>query len=496
MSVATEPAAAPRPTRGPRRMMKGVAWTFAARVIALPLSLAYSILLARLFPVEAVGVYQLGVSLSSVLAAVLTLGLGLAAQQLITRDAASLSLQRGWVNASIASTFVVASLAGFTLWLARARLHEAFGIGEIVLLLALSLPFLALIEVEKEIYRAYGEAAWVATINGVFLPLAKLILVLAFAYGWSRSSDAAFGSHAIASMAAALAILLLLPGRAGFDRSVRPDYGRSRELVVLGAPLIVYVAAWLLLGAYDVLLLGWMSTTAETGVYAIAKRIAALLAVPLLAVNAAVPAAAARHYRAGEMDAYETVVRDAGRWCFLASGILVVVIIAHGREVLAWFGPRYVDGYPVLVAVTLGQFVQSASGPTGQLLNMVGRHRHLVIATIVSLGVGMALAVPAIRAYGALGAAISTAFSLTLWNVLTGWSMRVATRRSWLPNHASGLIAFALLGGLAGMATRALPPVVGVIACGLLVTLIALAVGLTPRERARARGLLGRRTRS
>ena len=471
-------------------MLMGVAWTFAARVIALPLSLAYSILLARLFPVEAVGIYQLGVSLSSVLAAVLTLGLGLAAQQLITRAAAPSSLQRGWVNASIGVTFVVASLAGVALWLARARLHDAFGIGEIALLLALSLPFLALIEVEKEIYRAYGEAAWVATINGVFLPLAKLLLVVALAYGWSRSSAAAFGSHAIASMAAALAILLLLPGRAGFDRSVRADYGRARELLVLGAPLIVYVAAWLLLGAYDVLLLGWMSTPAETGVYAIAKRLAALLAVPLLAVNAAVPAAAARHFRAGELDDYETVVRDAGRWCFLASGILAVVLIAHGREVLAWFGPRYVAGYPVLVAVTLGQFVQSASGPTGQLLNMVGRHRHLVLATIASLVIGVALGVPGIRLYGALGAAVATALSLTLWNVLTGWSMRVVTRRSWLPNHGRGLLAFSALGALAGVATRALPPVIGVLACGLLVTALALLVGLTPRERARVRGLL------
>jgi O-antigen/teichoic acid export membrane protein len=100
------------------------------------------------------------------------------------------------------------------------------------------------------------------------------------------------------------------------------------------------------------------------------------------------------------------------------SGLIVLTIVIWGRAILSLFGPSYVDNYPELVLMTVGNWGIACFAIARALLQYSGQQNTLVwieIIYIVLLIILDLILIPVIHILGAVTAfIISSIVALTL----------------------------------------------------------------------------------
>lgn len=98
---------------------------------------------------------------------------------------------------------------------------------------------------------------------------------------------------------------------------------------------------------------------------------------------------------------------------FIAFGL-----IAWGKAfIIRWMGPSYVDGYPVLVALTIGCFFALAQSPGVTLLYATNNHRFYAMANVSEALANVVLSILLVHRYGILGVALGTCIPMCVVKV-------------------------------------------------------------------------------
>jgi len=288
------------------------------------------------------------------------------------------------------------------------------------------LPF-SLLNLYGELLKAGQHQALSSLIQGAALPLVNLGLLALFA---SRMT----GPTAACGLYLASCVLVCIAAHALWRRGVpraksEPEPAqtiRLRELLGTAMPMYASALADVVMTFADVLILGIFATSAEVGIYTAAARTALLTRFVLLATSAvAAPRFAALHAAHDSAGVARLAVRST-ILSTLSTLPLLLIYVAFPERVLAVFGPQFVVGAPVLLVLTLGQFVNAATGPVGYLLNMSGLHRiqgHIGVAgAVITVGLCFAL----IPLWGPIGAAAANAIATATCNL---WQVWVAKSR-------------------------------------------------------------------
>jgi len=122
-----------------------------------------------------------------------------------------------------------------------------------------------------------------------------------------------------------------------------------------------------------------------------------------------------------------------------------LVAVIYSSELLAVFGSEFSTGAGILMIFTIGQLTNCAVGPSGFLLMMTD-HQYLTLLNQWALGIlNIVLNYFLILEYGVNGAAIATATTLTVINllrVLEVWYAEGLTpysRQFWKPLAAGAI---------------------------------------------------------
>ena len=143
------------------------------------------------------------------------------------------------------------------------------------------------------------------------------------------------------------------------------------------------------------------------------------------------------------MAALARMLRTVTHWNTVVSIPFFAVLMVAAEPLLGLFGHVYRQGATALAILSLGQLLNTAAGPLGQVINMSGR-QYLSMsnnALVAMLNVGACVYL--IPRHGLAGAATATASSLTLVNLINLFGM--------YPFHSKSIATFAA----AGIATAA-----------------------------------------
>ena len=111
---------------------------------------------------------------------------------------------------------------------------------------------------------------------------------------------------------------------------------------------------------------------------------------------------------------------------------VVGFLFLFGEDVIRLlFGEPYLPAYVPLVILASGQLINVAFGSVGQFLTMTGHERDSLSSLGLSAVANVALNAILIPRYGGVGAAIATALSVVIWNVLL--SIRLYRRLGLTP---------------------------------------------------------------
>ena len=404
--------------------MPGVMLAFMAKVLGTGFAFLFTIMLARLLGPASTGVYFLSLTLVSIGATIARMGMDYAllrfasiAHEQGNRPALAALYRQGMGLTVIAGTGITVLI-----WLVAPYL-PLIGDGSddlqaIMPTMLLALVPLALLLLQGEYFKAINAPGLATIVQTVLMPM---LLIMGAATLYLRGSavvqDIAFLYFIAATISAILAGAFWRFRMPGLWQ--QQGYFDTRLLLRTSLPLLWVASMSLVMGWTDVLVLGVWTDTSTVGVYGIASRIAALTGFALVAVNSVIaPRFAALHAQQNHQGLERLAQQSAG-WMLLAVLPIILPLLLFPQWILGLFGLDFVEGNVILRVLAFGQLFNVAVGSVGYLLMMTGHERlmrnNIIFAALLNL-VGNLVLVPV---FGAMGAAVSTAFSLAAMNLIS-----------------------------------------------------------------------------
>ena len=200
--------------------------------------------------------------------------------------------------------------------------------------------------------------------------------------------------------------------------SARPELA-VRHWLAVSVPMGLTEGLRLLQGQLALLLVGFLSSPAQAGLYRVADAVAQIAALVSSVVGTAATAMFSRLWAEHDRAGLERVA-VLSAWAMTLGGLLLGLPVAlFGAWLLpAVFGPGFAPALPVFVVLWGGIMASGLFGLTLTVANMSGQHvtttRAFALIAALNLGLGLVL-VPRFGAIGGAFATILATFAGTAW---------------------------------------------------------------------------------
>jgi O-antigen/teichoic acid export membrane protein len=403
------------------RCVIGVLNAFLTKVGGAAFSFLFSVLLARHLGASGTGVYFIAITIINVGATVARFGLDNAVLRFasIAHAKGESSTLSALYRQGMGLVVVVGTFVSVAMWFGLPFVPLGDGREEmegILPLMLIALVPTALVTLQGEYYKAVGSPGIATFVQSMALPMILASGAVLF-FWWVDPDIGDFAALYLFAVTASILFAVFIWTRR-YPGSLRDaGYFDFRLLLRTSLPLLWIASMNLFMGWTDILTLGIFTDSATVGVYGVANRISSLTAFVLIAVNSVTaPRFAALHVQ-GQSQDLEKLAQQSAAWMLLAVAPVIFVLLAFPEWILQIFGKDFIEGAVMLQVLAIAQLVNVAVGSVGYLLMMTGyetlMRNNILISGILNL-VGNIVLVPT---YGAVGAAVSTAFSLAFMNL-------------------------------------------------------------------------------
>lgn len=414
------PIAATSTTESPG-LVSGTIASLGLRVLAVSLGFTFNVLLARELGAGEAGLYLLAFNIVTILALASRLGL----DNVVVRTLAFFRADGDWggVRGVIVQSTRLTLAAGAVLtlvsWSSAGWVSDrVLGVPALaapIAVLALATVPMALGTLWGEVLRGLARIRAAQTVKFVSTRLAILVgfLIVGGAWGATGVSWVTGGACLLTVALAAWLLSRRAPWRRARTRVVPVPELLSSGSTLFATNVIVMIAERI-----PLFILAAATGSADAGIFASAFRTAALLSLLLQAVDAAAAPQFAALHRAGETRTLARLGRTATRGLIVATVPALVLFVVFRDPIMSVFGPEFLRGGLALAILAGGQAVGAVVGPTSTLLVMCGHERLRLRIVLLSAPLGTTLSVVLVPALGLAGAALATAFTWSLQNVL------------------------------------------------------------------------------
>ncbi len=221
-------------------------------------------------------------------------------------------------------------------------------------------------------------------------------------------------------------------------RLVRPRLRLGRWIAEALKSSLINTGA-VLLATTDVVMLGFLSTPAETADYAIAARFGLMMALPVAAMAAAVSHRVAALAAAGDLAGVAATARQSSSLALLMSMAIAAGACAVAPFTEAIFGAGYAGAALCIVTLTLGRALEACIGQPQVVLANAGAtgQAAVVLGGVCVLNAGLNLWL--VPVYGAIGAASATVLAHLALGALSWLRLRRLLGAPTTPNLAAAL---------------------------------------------------------
>ncbi len=190
-----------------------------------------------------------------------------------------------------------------------------------------------------------------------------------------------------------------------------------RKILDTSMPMLFSSCIFLLMGWTDTIMLGIFSNEAEVGVYNVALKLAMLTSLPLMAINTITAPKISEFYSKADHDLLKSTITHSTKLIFWTSLPIILVIMIFSKQLLGIFSTEFEAGATALLFLCFGEFVNAISGSVGIVLQMTGKEKVFrnIIMTAAAMNFGLNMIL--IPKFGFNGAAFSSMISMSFWNI-------------------------------------------------------------------------------
>ncbi len=423
-------------------ILSGSAWALSARVAATGLGLVTSIIVARFYGAEMLGIVAVLNSFLMLVTIFTLLGTNTAILRLIPEHLSKYSATSAYnlyrkirfsVTALSLITGVVFLLGSeFVADTIFSKPHLRFYFA----LAAVFIVFKTLMDLNTQAVRGVRLIRTFAVMQ--LLPsLSKLVILIVITFFFFNPDNpvyATFISIALTALAGTAIMNRAFRQKVSSQDTVHPM--ATKEILDISLPMLMVVGMFFLINQIGVIVLGMYRPEAEVGYYSIAVKLATLTVFALQAVNSMAAPTFSALFHTGQREELFYVAKKATRLIFWSTSPVLVVLIVSGKPALAMiYGHDYVAAYGAMVILVIGQFINGICGSTGVFMNMTGNQNILrniiAIAAVICVAMNLLL----VPEFGLTGAAVSSVIGILSWNaaVLVFMKIRFGRTTAYIP---------------------------------------------------------------
>ncbi|MCD2204874.1 oligosaccharide flippase family protein [Halobacterium sp. KA-6] len=371
-----------------------------------------NVVIARELGAEALGIFAVGVVSVKFLGVVSRLGLDKAPPKFIPSQEDDSKIS-GTVILSLGMPILVGILVSVVGYVVLDKI-DAFGYEDSLRLFFVGVPVIASMMVGVSATTGFKETKYSVYVKDLIQSFSALLFVGIGAYLVDSLQFSILGY--IASFVLGLGASVYFLFKLGaFD--ARPDFEVGKVLT-FSVPLLVASMTQFVVSWTDIFMLGLFVPANEVGWYQAAYQTSILLLVGLSSVNTIFPSIASGLFSDGSMTELGKIYRVVTKWLAYISSLLFVLIVIFHSEILSIFKISATEAKIALVILCFGQTASAVTGPVGLLLIMSDRERvesvNSTLLAVLNLGLNFFL----IQEMGIVGAAIATAASITILNIV------------------------------------------------------------------------------
>jgi O-antigen/teichoic acid export membrane protein len=409
---------------GSRKLIGRASIVVAGTAYQQGLSFFSGLVVARVIGAADYGLFNLARNLLDLTAIVTRLGLDIGLQRHFgesnaaqDRTAHVVVLRRVRL---LASAFALLPLIAVALGLGRfleENVYQYPHFAQVLLCLALALPFLTDIAVLGGAYRGILRLSPTVIAECVLLPTIRLAVILVlFIAGWRLWAVVA-GTTLASLLASTYLSVRARSDFAAADPVAPRSWEEAFRVMRYSSVLAGVVLVATLTVSMDILMLGRFATAQDLGQYSLVKMLVGLMGVFGMAFGQGLGGLVAERHVRGDHAGMVHVMRLSARLVTLVTLPIFAIFLFWGAQMTPLFGPSFATSQAVVGWLAASQYVFIIFGPSGWALSMTGRH--VLEFKILAIGLAVSIVVCwfAIPAYGQLGAAVGTCASFAVANL-------------------------------------------------------------------------------
>ncbi|MGB3192580.1 MAG: flippase [Limnoraphis sp.] len=403
-------------------LARGAGTAFLVQVSGVGLTYIVHIFLARWLGTAEFGIYEYVVSCTLLLAIFSGLGLPTAVLRFIAEYKVTQQWQQltGLIQGTWQLTGVISVALAFGTTALILIFTDSSWIYYTPLLIGVwMVPLMALAQLQAEIARAFNKIILAYAPFRLIQPL--LVLGAAFYAGQIQSpllSETVLGLSILSLILVVVSQWKFLQHQLKTEYQLAtPDYQTIKWLKV-AFPLLLQGVFAIVLNQTDILMIGTIISPESVGIYSAAAKTSVWVTFVLQAVNTVAAPVFTTLYTQNDRSGLQSLVGTVAHWIFWPSLLLSIAIITFAEPILGLFGSEFVAARLPMTILIFGQLVNVGSGSVGYLMVMTGHQNQSAIIFGCSAITNIILNAITIPTLGILGAALSTAVTMAMWNIL------------------------------------------------------------------------------
>lgn len=405
-------------------ILKGSVWSLGARVIATVISMITSIIIARFYGAEIVGIVAVLNSFLMLTTIFTVLGTNTSILRLIPEHLAKYSPTSAFRIYRKTQYFVagVSLITGGLLFLSSNFIADRiFSKPHLQFYLALGAGFI----VFKTLMILNTEAVRGVRLIRIFAfmqflpPFAKLIILAPITIFLFHKDNPIYAMFASITITAIVGVWVM---DREFKKKRKPDDHlhpmAMKEILTISTPMLMSAAMAFVIGQTGVLMLGMFRSEVEVGYYAIAVKLATLASFIIASITTMAAPKIAELFHSNNMNELFYVAKKATKLIFWTTTPVLLCLIVLGKPILVFlYGKDFAVAYLPMVLLTIGQFINAICGLTATFMNMTGNQKTLRNIAFITAFLNITLNILLTPSYGAMGAALAGMLCLAFDNL-------------------------------------------------------------------------------
>ncbi|HLC63399.1 MAG TPA: oligosaccharide flippase family protein [Candidatus Nanoarchaeia archaeon] len=406
-------------------LLKGTMFFLIGTIIAKILSYTYRAIIARSLSVEDFGTFNLVITVAAIAALIANLGLSQGMERFLGYFSQDKKRTHTIITFALKvviplSILIALLIAYFSKDIAVSFFH-AEEMAVLIKIIAIGIPFYTITELNEGIFKGSKNLKYQIYTSDIIENLIRLtITILALLLGYQLMG--VVYAYIFSLMASAITGYYIIRKKILPRENLEKKHARSlqKEIMLFSWPAMFTIWLYTATKWTDTLLLGFLDTRTNVGLYNAALPIAAALTIIYTALGSLLIPVLSELHKNNEKNLLKELFVRINRWGVIVTlPIFLVVILFPHQVIQLLFGEKYLAAASALIILALGYFFGVMCGQVGALMNVLGKTKERMIIWLSGGIFSVTLNALLIYKYGLIGAAIATALTFFYLNIAT-----------------------------------------------------------------------------